>query len=386
MRVGILFFLVVTFLPAAGEDSTMRDSTLNPVLELQQLVSAYAAKGLPGLVVQIKQDSVVRNAVAGMADIERNVPMEPGQQFMVASVTKMFMAVLALKLAESGRLDLDKPITSFQCGNLFKKIENANRITVNHLLNHTSGLPDFIRHPAFFLNVLDKPYCDWRQKDLLRFLRKRKPAFAPGEKAAYSNSNFLLLTVLLDNEFGEKSRHFEKLQELIFQPLQMSQTVYTDKRRVPQKAAQGYADLYNNGQLQNLSGFNTGGSGNGYSGIYSTAADLQKFMQALFVDKTLLGTEGMRRMLQFVADSEDKEVAFGLGVWKDFIQAGEGCAGIGHRGRDIAYTADVWWFPSTDISVVVLMNCGAIIETETTRLYKSFRKELFELVLRTNKL
>ncbi len=348
---------------------------------LQQIADDFTNKGLPGLVVSVRQNNNEQTISAGYADLEKGRLMTADNQLMVASVTKMFVAVITLKLAEQGRLSLYQPITMLKCGHLFKNIANADKITINHLLNHTSGLPDFIKHPAFFLNVLNTPAHNWKQADLIKFLQKQKPLFNPGEKGVYSNSNFLLLTIILDNELGEKVKHHHLLKDLIFEPLQLNNTFYSENRQVPQLAAKGYAELYNDKRLINLIDFNTGGSGNGYSGVYSTAGDLQKFFKALFIERTLLSDSSLKEMAQFIDDAEDKEVSFGLGVWKDFKQYGEDRTAIGHRGRDIAYTADVWWFPKQSLSLVVLSNCGAVMNCQTTTLYKAFRKQLLELLL-----
>lgn len=374
MKTFLFIAAVLMFQPAFSND----DST---IARIQQLVDQYTQKGVPGLVLSVKSQAINRDFSAGYAHLESQEKMQPEHKLMVASVTKLFITVVVLRMAEDGKLDLDLPITQLRCGHLFKRINNANQITIRHLLNHTSGLPDFIKHPAFFLNVLDKPYCNWRQRDLLKFLKKQKPLFQPGQKAAYCNSNFLLLTMIIDNEFPNEPNHLERLSSEILQPLQMNSTVYTDVRTVPKFSAGGYAELYNDGNVINMSKFNTGGSGNGYSGIYSTAADLQKFVKALFVDKTLLSDSSMKNMFRFTEDAEEPGLSFGLGIWQDFEKYGLDNAGIGHRGRDIAYSSDVWWFPSKQLSVVLLANCGAVMDTDLGKAYKDFRKELFELLL-----
>ena len=350
--------------------------------KLKAIINTYVNKGVPGMIVLVKTGDFTWQTAAGFSDVEKGVAMETTNQLMIASITKMFVAVVTLRLQEEGKLDIDKPINTFQCGYRFKNIPNAEKITIRHLLNHTSGLPDFIMTSRFVTNLLDRPLNNWKKDDLLKFLANTKPEFIPGEKGMYSNSNFLLLSVILDEEFKDTIDHASLIQRDIIDPLLLDHTHYIDRQAPPKNLAQGYADLYCNNHLINLTHLNIGGTGNGFSGMFSTVGDLSKFLDALLIKKTLLNDSSLKQMLSFTQDSEEEAVAFGLGIWKDFQDTGADKFAYGHRGREAAYTADLFWFPTQDIMYVLMMNCGIGKDSPFKEMFIEFRKELVTELLR----
>ena len=359
-----------------GKDSISKTS------KLQTIINSYVNKGLPGMVLLVKTGDRSWQTAAGFSDVEKGIAMETTNQLMIASITKMFVAVVTLRLYEEGKLHIDKPINTFKCGYRFKDIPNAEKITIRHLLNHTSGLPEFIKTSRFVTNLFDRPLNIWKKEDLLKFLANTKAEFIPGKKGKYSNSNFLLLSVILDEEFKDSINHALLIQKEIIDPLVLDHTDYIDRQSPPKKLAQGYADLYCNNHLINLTHLNIGGSGNGFSGMFSTAADLSKFLDALLIKKTLLNDSSLAQMLSFTQDSEEKAVAFGLGIWKDFQDTGADKFAYGHRGREAAYTADLFWFPTQDIMYVLMMNCGIGTDSSFKELFLEFRKELVTELLK----
>ena len=94
------------------------------------------------MILLVKKGDSTWQTAAGFSDVEKGIAMETTNELMIASITKMFVAVVTLRLHEEGKLDIDKPINTFKCGYRFKDIPNAEKITIRHLLNHTSGLPD----------------------------------------------------------------------------------------------------------------------------------------------------------------------------------------------------------------------------------------------------
>ena len=358
-----------------------RENLVSKTSKLQTIIDTYVGKGLPGMVILVKKGDLSWQTAGGFSDVEKGIAMETTNQLMIASITKMFVAVVTLKLHEEGKLDIDKPITTFNCGYRFKDIPNAEKITIRHLLNHTSGLPDFIKTSRYVTNLLDHPLNIWKKNDLLKFLANTIPEFIPGEKGKYSNSNFLLLSVILDEEFKDSINHALLIQRDIIDPLHLEHTHYIDRKAPPKNLAQGYADLYCNNHLINLTHLNIGGSGNGFSGMFSTVSDLSTFLDALLIKKTLLNENSLELMLSFTQDSMEEAVAFGLGIWKDFQDMGPDIFAYGHRGREAAYTADLFWFPAQNIMYVMMMNCGIGTDSSLKELFLGFRKELVNELL-----
>ena len=387
-----LFFLAVAALltghtvlqaqPSVQNIIKNAESPDSKTSKLKAIINTYVNKGVPGMIVLVKTGDVTWQTAAGFSDVEKGIAMETTNELMIASITKMFVAVVTLRLQEEGKLDIDKPINTFNCGHRFKDIANAEKITIRHLLNHTSGLPDFITTGRFVTNLLDQPSNNWKKNDLLKFLANTKPEFIPGEKGIYSNSNFLLLSVILDEEFKDSVGHASLIQRDIIDPLLLDHTNYIDREAPPKNLAQGYADLYSNKHLINLTHLNIGGTGNGFSGMFSTVGDLSKFLDALLIKKTLLNDSSLEQMLRFTQDSQEEAVAFGLGIWKDFQDKGTNKFAYGHRGREAAYTADLFWFPTQDVMYVLMMNCGIGTDSPFKEMFLEFRKELVTELLR----
>lgn len=323
----------------------------------QAVLDAYTQKGLPGMALLVRDKEGTWAGASGMADIQQGVLMQPCHISKVASITKIFMATLAFRLAEEGRLNIDAPVTTYLDNDQLKNIANAGSVTVRQLLNHTTGIYDVIKDKGFYLDVLNDPPKHRDQEDILKFVRGKPAAFPAGEGPGYSNTNTLLLSMIIDKIGGKP--HQQLLHEKIIDPLQLSHTYYFYHDPLPEgKVAQGYYDLYNNGQIENLSSYNTG-SGNGYTGLYSNVFDLLTFIDALFVSKTLVSPGSLSQMLTFnPKEEEDSDRLLGPGVMKDFIHRSNDQYAYGHRGRDLAYSADLFYFPEQDQVMVLIVNYG----------------------------
>lgn len=346
----------------------------------EQVLHTYTGKGLPGIALLVKDSNGTWAGASGMADIHAGIAMQPCHIAKVASITKLFMGVLAFKLAEEGRLDLDAMASRYLSGDQLKDIRNADQVTVRQLLSHQTGIYDVIEDNSFYLDVLNNPPRHRNPDDILKFVRGKAPAFAPGAGPGYSNTNTLLLSLIIDKA-GNRS-HDQLLHERIIDPLQLKHTYYYYHDALPEgRIAQGYYDLYNNGQLENLSSYNTG-SGNGYTGLYANTTDLLTFIEALFVQQTLLTGSSLAQMLTF---SEKEEPGsgrlLGPGLMKDFIHRPDGAYGWGHRGRDLAYSADLFYFPQSRQTMVLLVNYGTDGDSRLRPAFYALREAVVDAMM-----
>jgi len=174
--------------------------------------------------------------------------------------------------------------------------------------------------------------------------------------------------------------HGSLVRERIIKPLGLDNTYYywhDDFDNV----AQGYFDLYNNGSILNLTNYNTG-SGNGYGGLYSNVFDLQTFIEALVRDRTLISEQSLNQMLTFTQTEEGKFRANGLGIFKDFLERPADQYAIGHRGRDLSYTADMFWFPNQDYTMAYLVNYGTDANSSLRPAFFEFRTEIVDVMMK----
>ena len=141
--------------------------------------------------------------------------------------------------------------------------------------------------------------------------------------------------------------------------------------------AQGYYDLYNNGTIVNVSNLITG-SGNGYGGMYSNVFDLFTFCNALLVNQTLLSTKSLNIMQTFGA--QDGVNRYGYGIMKKYVERG-GDAGLGHSGRDLGYSANMFYHPNKNVTHAFVINYGTDAESDLRQVFAEFVEELLDLTL-----
>jgi D-alanyl-D-alanine carboxypeptidase len=341
----------------------------------QGVIDKYIKAGLPGIAVLIRDKNGSWVGSGGQADIQENISMQPCHISKTASLTKIFIAVLALKLAEEGKLKLDEKISNYLPGEITNKIQNAESATLRNLLNHTSGIHDFSSNDNFYLALLNYPNKKWKPDELLKFSYNQKAVFQTGTSSGYSNTNTVLATMVIEKATGRS--HAALLREKILNPLGLSDSYYYWQEDLPAKGvAQGYFDLYNNNTLVNVSSYNTG-TGNGLNGLYCTVFDLQKFIDALLRQKTILNQNSLNMMLTFTDNIENRKY-LGLGLFKDYIDGNfkENEFAYGHRGRDLGYSADMFYFPNQDVTVTLLVNYGTNAKSNLQDTFLDFRYEI----------
>lgn len=387
--IAISAFLITNILlSGCGKDSITTTGTCTYVqplhpksVKFQSIIDKYVRKGFPGIALLIKDSSGVWCGASGKADIAKRIEMEPCHVNKVASLTKIFMGVLAFKLAEEGTIDLDKLISDYLSEKDLKDIANADQVTVRQLMNHTTGIFDVITDNSFYLSVLNDPPAYRDQYDILKFVRGRKPAFEAGSQEGYSNTNTLLLSMVIDKATGQS--HAKLLKQKVIDALGLHDSYYYYHDPLPaNKVAQGYYDLFNNGTLVNVSSYNTG-SGNGYTGLYTNVFDILTFSEALFEKRTLISANSLNQMLNFdkpLSNGEDRYL--GAGCMKDFVmRSNVDEYAYGHRGRDLGYSADMFYFPIKGQTLIFIMNYGTDGDSHLRPFFYDFRTEIVDAMM-----
>ena len=348
---------------------------------LQALLDKYKRKGLPGISLLLKDNNGTWIGASGKADIKNNIDFVPGTISKAASITKLFIGTLVFKLMEDsassnlGYRSLNLPINTWIPQSITNNLPNGNIITLGQLLKHETGIPDVIEQDAFYLAVLNNPNKKWTQVELLQFIYNKPALFKPSDTAIYSNTNTILVTMIIEAATGKQ--HAELLHQKILQPLGLANTYYQPADVLPNSVAQGYFDLYNNNTIINVSNIVTG-SGNGYGGIYSNIFDLYKFIDALLLKKTLLTPKSLSLMQTY--GKSDGINKYGYGIMQKFIARGID-AGIGHSGRDLGYTANLFFFPNKNVTHIFFVNYGTDAKSNLRQVFYDFQEELLNLTL-----
>lgn len=357
----------------------------NPMSEqYQALIDDYVKKGLPGIILLVKDDNGFFIGSAGMADIKKEIKLQPCHISKICSITKFQLGVAIMRLQEKGILSLDDPISKYISKDKLDKIANGNEpLTIRNLMGHTSGIYDVIKDQGFYLQVLNNPAKHWNADDLLKYIYNKDAIFGfnPADTAGYSNTNYTLLTLIVEAATGKP--HSQVLHEEVFAPLGLHDTYYFWHDPLPEgMIAQGYFDLYNNGTLMNLTNWNTA-SGNGYGGVYSTVWDMYLFIDALYVKKTLITQASLDEMLVFHHTIETRK-HLGVACFKDFIDIGdpEKDYAWGHRGRDLSYSADLFYFPEHNAVMSMIVNYGTDGNSPLKPVFIEMRDEVAKIITR----
>jgi CubicO group peptidase (beta-lactamase class C family) len=310
--------------PCLAQDATRMD----------QIVQSYVADHkFMGTALVARGDQVLFTKAYGSANLEWDIPNTPNTKFRIGSVTKQFTVASILLLEERGKLSVNDPVKKF----MPDAPAAWDKVTIFHLLTHTSGVADFTHFPDY---PKIEPFATTPAK-LLALFRDKPLDFEPGEKWSYDNSGYVLLTYLIEKITGES---YEKVvRENIFTPLGMKDTGYDSNSAIIPHRASGYSQGPNG--IENA-GFIHMTVPQGAGALYSTTEDLLKWEQALFGGK-VLKTASLDKMTTPFKEN----YAFGL-----MVETVSGHKKISHGGGIEGFNTDLTYYPDDKLTVVVLAN------------------------------
>ncbi|HKY60162.1 MAG TPA: serine hydrolase domain-containing protein [Gemmatimonadota bacterium] len=300
-----------------------------------------AADRFSGVVLLVRDGRVVFDRAYGLADRADGVPVHGDTKFNLGSMNKMFTAVTIAKLAEQGRLSLEDPIGKW-LGAEWIRPEVGAKVTIAHLLTHTSGLGSYFT-PEFF----DASRTRFREvRDYAPLVAGDSLAFEPGSRWAYSNTGFLLLGAIVESVTGRS--YFEVVREVVYEPAGMTDTDAYSMDEVVPNLAVGYDPQFGPGGLRwrnNLFLHTIRGGPAG--GGFSTAPDLLRFARALRENR-LLSPEWTARVTTPKPELGSPGYGYGFQVWED--------GSIGHGGGFPGISSVLKFDPQTDHALIVLSN------------------------------
>ena len=299
-----------------------------------------------------------RIAIAsGWSDSTQRTRLTPDQRMLAGSTGKTFFAALAYQLAREGRLSLDEPISRWLgTETWFDSLPNARQITVRQLMNHTSGLVRYELSPRFLADLIAQPDRAFAPIETLRYLFGSQAAFAAGQGWDYSDTNYIVVAMILERITG--TRAYDEITRRFLVPQRLSGTIPSNSRTLP-NLAQGYAGQGNpfgpfdavivDGRFVFNPQFEWAGGG-----FASTAADLAQWARLLYsgavVDTAFLRAE----VLQGIETPMLGQGArYGLGVI--IRQTPQGTA-WGHSGFFPGYLTEMRWYPERRIAIAVMVN------------------------------
>lgn len=323
----------------AGDSGAMTRSERQATRVLER---HRARREFPGAVLALRDPSGAWCTVtSGVADVARaSAPIDTSAPWNIGSVTKTFVAVVVLQLVQEGRLDLDATVESF-----VPDLPAASRITTRQLLQHTSGVNEYLRSDA----VLGDARREWSARELIAAAVARGPVAEPGAGYHYSNTNYVVLGEIIE-KVTSRPWHAE-VRSRILEPLGLRHTGYFGEPAAPRLAA-GY--VIERGRFVEATDRWHPSLGGAAGGMYSTAADLMAFTLALF-EGGLLDARRSAGMRTFVAGEDYGHVrhAYGLGLERYTLK---NLTLLGHMGTGSVHSAFIGYDPASRAAVAVLIN------------------------------
>jgi CubicO group peptidase (beta-lactamase class C family) len=253
------------------------NSFAQPAKKIDELMKQYYDYGqFNGAILVAEKGKILYDKGLGMANMEWSIPIQPDTKFRIGSVTKQFTATIILQLVEEGKIKLDGKITDYLTD--YRK-DTGDRVTIHHLLNHTSGIPSYTSRPDFGAAIMRNPY---KVTDFVKQLTSGDLEFEPGTKFTYNNSGYVLLGAIIEKVTGKP--YETVLTERILKPLGMTNSGYDSTAPLMARRASGYEKRpsgYVNAPYLDMSLPYAAGS------MYSTVEDLYKWDQALHEGKIL---------------------------------------------------------------------------------------------------
>ena len=301
----------------------------------------------------------------GTADRKTGRRARTTDHVRIASITKTFTATAILQLVDQGRLSLDDHLSMFVPG-----VDNGDRITIRQVLDMTSGIYDFTDDARIGKRFYAKPMLRFGPAQFFAILRRHKPAFAPGTKAVYCDSNYYLLGLILEKITGRPAGRI--ITDQIIRPLRLRNTSYPTGQTLPKPFANGYfGGLDLTGPLRDVTVINPA-NGATAGAMQSTLGDLRKWAKALATGQVLSRSLQAQRLqtVPFPNPGSPVDISYGLGIFKlDNL--------LGHNGAVIGYSTAMFYLPSKRAAIVVWGNNSTNSTTPATTIAFDLAEILF---------
>jgi D-alanyl-D-alanine carboxypeptidase len=308
---------------------------------IDSMLTALYPAAEPGAAVLVARDGqVLMRKAYGAASLELGVPLRPEHVFRLGSITKQFTAVATLMLVDEGRVSLDDEITKF-----FPDYPTqGRRITVEHLLTHTSGIQSYTGMASYRADMRR----DMTPEQLIAGFREQPMQFSPGERWSYNNSGYALLGAIIEKVSGMSYADF--IRTRIFEPLGMRNTYYETADAVVPGRVPGY-DRAGQGPIRQADWVSmtlpyAAGA------LIGTVDDLLTWNRAV-AEGRMLKPETWRRAFNPYQLSAGLTAGYGYG-W--FVGEAAGRPSIEHGGDINGFSSNNLWIPSERLHVIVLSN------------------------------
>ena len=354
----LLLFSITLLAAVVVQAQTAAPNTAALKTALQTKLDEWHKAGqFPGATLGVVLPNGESFALAvGFSDRDAKTPMKPNDRMLAGSVGKTFAAATALQLVKEGKIGLDDKIEKYLGSEpWFARLPNAKDITVRQLMNHTSGLVRYEFKQTFTKDLTANPEKVWKPAELVAYLFDEKPPFEAGKGWNYSDTNYILLGMIIEKVTGKK--FYNEANRRLVKPLKLTDTIPQDGPKL-KGLVQGYAGPNNpfggtdamivNGKFAINPQFEwTGG------GWMSTTHDLARWARMIYEGKAF-SPDLLPQVLEGVpAPMLGRENKYGLAA---IIRKTPIGTSYGHSGFFPGYMTDMAYFPEHKVAVAVQVN------------------------------
>ena len=323
----LLLFISLNSFSQYNSDSFFNKQKIDSLFNVLDINNEYM-----GTISVFKDKKEIYSRSIGYSDINNNILSNESTRYRIGSISKIFTAVLIMQLVEEKKLNLNDKLSQY-----FPDIKLSNEITIEQLLTHRSGIYNYTDIKDYE-SWMEKPLS---QKELISKINKNKRRFKPNKKFEYSNSNYFLLSLIIEQI--ENGRFNKILEKKILIPYNLNQT-YCCTNEENNNVAKSYYNINNKWKEATNTDLRTAA---GAGGIISTAKEINKFFNLLFNNK-IINKESLDLMTYNLKTSN-----YGFGIFEyDFFNS----SGYGHNGRIDGFISTACYFLEEEISVTYLNN------------------------------
>ncbi|MFC9330682.1 serine hydrolase domain-containing protein [Kitasatospora sp. NPDC057015] len=307
----------------------------------EAIARTQAETGVPGVTVGLwfpGRGSYVRST--GVADKATGAPMKPGLNMRIGSETKTFTATAVLELVDDGLVGLDDPIAGYLDG-----VPDGGNITVRQLLEMRSGLFSYSADPDFVQALLSDPTRPFTPQELLAYAFRHPNVFAPGTAFQYSNTNYILLGLLVEKLSGTPLADF--IHQRVTGPAHLRRTLFPTGAEFPSPHAHGYTDQTLTGEVADTTDWNPSW-GWAAGAMISNLSDLHRWARVVATG-TLLSPATQAEREKFITVPGFDGAGYGLGLFDTH-------GWIGHNGSLPGYESVTMYLPEQKATMVILLN------------------------------
>lgn len=330
MKQIYLLIILIGFTPIYSQFSTENDlnkSKLDSIFDAKEIDNKFM-----GTLSIFKNNKEIYSRSTGYSDIKNNIKSNSNTKYRIASISKTFTSVLIMQLIEEGKLTLDTKLSTFK-----PQVKLAEQITIEQLLSHRSGIYNYTDLKDY-RSWMETPMSD---EELIDKINKKGRRFKPNKKIEYSNTNYFLLSLII--EIIEEESFNKVLDNKIIKPFKLSQTYCCENIKNDETAKSYYIE----GDLLKEASDTDLRISSGAGGLISTSKDVNKFFNLLSNHK-IISEESLDKMTNNLTNGD-----YGFGLMKvEFFDK----TGFGHDGRIDGFISNAFIFPNDNLSITYLSN------------------------------